>query len=90
MLKKHGQLFLTTVIIFDSIVIAFSWLAAYTLHFETPFGPVPHGPIPDSNVYFLVLIPIWIVFMFNVKLCGLYRPLRGKPVTAEFYNIIKV
>ena len=39
MLKKHGQLFLTTVIIFDSIVIIFSWLVAYFVHFNTSFGP---------------------------------------------------
>ncbi|KMP11489.1 hypothetical protein UR09_03215 [Candidatus Nitromaritima sp. SCGC AAA799-A02] len=90
MLKKHGQLFLTTVIIFDSIVIAVSWLAAYYIHFKTSFGPAPRAGTADLNVYLWALIPIWVVFMFNVKICGLYKPLRGKPVSTEFYNIIKV
>lgn len=90
MLKKHGQLFLTTLIFFDSIVISFSWLAAYYIHFKTSFGPAPHHAIPEIDVYLLALIPVWAVFMFNIRLCGLYKPLRGKPVSTEFYNIIKV
>ena len=90
MLKKHGQLFLTTVIVFDSIVIAFSWIAAYFVHFKSSFGPAPRYSIPELELYLLALIPVWMVFMFNVRLCGLYKPLRGKPLYTEFNNIIKV
>ena len=90
MLRKHGQLFLTTSIIFDSIVIDFSWLSAYYIHFRTSFGPAPRYAIPDIDLYLLALIPIWVVFMFSVRLCGLYKPLRGKHISTEFYNIIKV
>ena len=90
MLKKHGQLFLTTIIFFDSVVISFSWLAAYYLHFLSSFGPAPRYAIPEIEVYLIGLIPVWIVFMFNIWLCGLYKPLRGKPISTEFYNIIKV
>ena len=90
MLKKHGQLFLTTIIFFDSVVISFSWLAAYYLHFQSSFGPAPRYAIPEIEVYLIGLIPVWIVFMFNIWLCGLYKPLRGKPISTEFYNIIKV
>ena len=90
MLKKHGQLFLTTIIFFDSVVISFSWLAAYYLHFLSSLGPAPRYAIPEIEVYLIGLIPVWIVFMFNIWLCGLYKPLRGKPISTEFYNIIKV
>lgn len=90
MLKKHGQLFLTTIIFFDSVVISFSWLVAYYLHFQSSFGPAPRYAIPEIEVYLIGLIPVWIVFMFNIWLCGLYKPLRGKPISTEFYNIIKV
>ena len=90
MLKKHGQLFLTTIIFFDSVVISFSWLAAYYLHFQSSFGPATRHAIPEIEVYLIGLIPVWIVFMFNIWLCGLYKPLRGKPISTEFYNIIKV
>jgi len=90
MLKKHGQLFLTTIIFFDSVVISFSWLVAYYLHFQSSFGPAPRYAIPEIEVYLIGLILVWIVFMFNIWLCGLYKPLRGKPISTEFYNIIKV
>ncbi len=90
MLKKHGQLFLTAIILFDSLAVASSWFFAYFLHFKTSFGPTPRGGVPDLEVYYLALLPIWIVFMFNAKLLGLYKPLRGKPVSIDFYNISKV
>mgnify|MGYP001168030932 FL=1 len=89
MLKKHGQFFLTIVNIFDSIAIAFSWLAAYYIHFKTSFGPAPRYGIVGVELYQLALIPVWIVCMLNARLCGLYKPLRGKPASTEFYNIIK-
>ena len=90
MLKKHGQLFLTVVIIFDSIVIIFSWLAAFYLHFMTSFGPSPRYSTPEIDTYLLALIPVWAVFIVSIRLCDLYQPLRGKPFTAEIYKIIKV
>ena len=90
MLKKHGQLFLTAIILFDSLAIAFSWFSAYYLHFKTSFGPAPRGAVPELEVYYLALLPIWIVFMFNANLFRLYQPLRGKPVSIDFYNITKI
>jgi Undecaprenyl-phosphate glucose phosphotransferase len=90
MLKKHGQLFLTAIIFFDSLAIVFSWLSAHYLHFKTSFGPAPRGGNPELEVYYLALLPIWIVFMFNAKLFRLYQPLRGKPVSIDFYNITKI
>jgi Undecaprenyl-phosphate glucose phosphotransferase len=90
MLKKHGQLFLTIVIFFDSIVIIFSWLAAFYLHFQTSLGPSPRYSTPEIDTYLLALIPVWIVFIFSIRLCGLYQPLRGKSFTVEIYKIIKV
>jgi Undecaprenyl-phosphate glucose phosphotransferase len=90
MLKKHGQLFLTVVTFFDSIVVIFSWLAAYYIHFKTSLGPSPRYAIPEINTYLFALIPVWIVFFFSIRLCGLYSPLRGKPFALEMYIIIKV
>jgi len=90
MLKKHGQLFLTIAIFFDSIVISFSWLAAFYIHFKTSLGPPPRHAIPDIEIYLVALIPVWIVFMSSIRLCGLYQPQRGKPLSGNFFNIIKV
>ena len=90
MLKKHGQLFLTVAIFFDSIVISFSWLAAFYIHFETSWGPPPRYVTPDIDVYLLALIPVWIVFMYSIRICGLYQPQRRKPLSGKVFNIIKV
>ena len=90
MLKKHGQLFLTTVVFFDSIVITFSWLAAFYIHFKTSFGPLPRHSTPDIEIYLLALIPVLIVFMSSIRVCGLYQPQRGKSLSENFFNIIKV
>lgn len=90
MLKKHGQLFITIAIFFDSIVISFSWLAAFYIHFKTSFGPTPRHATPEIEIYFLALIPVWIVFMSSIRVCGLYQPQRGKPLSENFFNIIKV
>ena len=90
MLKKHGQLFLTTIIFFDSIVISFAWLSSFYLHFKTSFGPPPRHATPDIDIYLLALIPIWIVFMSSIRICGLYQPKRGKPLREKIVNIVKV
>ena len=90
MLKKHGQLFLTIAIFFDSIVISFSWLAAFYIHFKTSLGPPPRYATPDIDIYLLALIPVWIVFMSSSRICGLYQPQRGKPLREKFVNIVKV
>ena len=90
MLKKHGQLFLTLATLFDTIVICFSWLAAFYIHFKTSFGPPPSQGIPEIEVYLFALIPVWIVFISSIRICGLYQPLRGKPLSTEFFKIFKV
>jgi len=89
MLKKHGQLFLTIATLFDSIVISFSWLLAFYIHFETSLGPPPRFATPEIDVYLLALVPIWVVFMSCIWISGLYQPLRGKPLSVEFFKIIK-
>ena len=90
MLKKHGQLFLTIAIFFDSIVISFSWLASFYIHFKTSFGPPPRFATPDIEIYLVALIPVLIVFMSSIRLCGLYEPQRGKLLSNYFFNVIKV
>ena len=90
MLKKHGQLFLSLAIIFDSTGIIFSWLAAYYVHFKTSFGPPLRYGTADLEIYLNSSIPVLIVFLLNTWVFGLYKPLRGKPITSEISNIIKV
>jgi Undecaprenyl-phosphate glucose phosphotransferase len=89
MLKKHGQLFLSTLFISDSLAIFSSWLLAYGIRFQLQLVPLTHG-IPPFGRYVEVIIPIWIVFWINIKIFGLYQPLRGKPGSSELFLIFKV
>jgi len=89
MLRKHGQLFLSALFFFDSLVISFSWFAAYYLRFNLPIIPLTLGR-PDPQVYLFALFPVWAVFMISIRTFGLYRPLRGKQFLTEFLIILKV
>ncbi len=89
MLKKHGQLFLSAIFISDSLAIFSSWLLAYFVRFQVQFVPVTQG-IPPLGNYYEALLPIWIVFLINIKICDLYQPLRGKSGAGEIFPILKV
>ena len=89
MLKKHGQLFLSAIFFLDSLAIFSSWLLAYFFRFQVQFIPLVHE-VPSIEFYFQALAPIWLVFLVNIKICGLYQPLRGKSGTGEFFLILKV
>ena len=88
MLKKYSQLFLSALIISDSLVILSSWIGAYYVRFHSGWIPITHG-IPSFQHYQNLLIPVWILFLFNFKVVGLYQPLRGKSPWVDYYNIIK-
>lgn len=88
MLKKYNQLFLSALIISDSLVILFSWIGAYYIRFHSDWIPLAHD-VPSFEPYQILLIPVWLLFLFNFKLVGLYQPLRGKSPWVDYYNIIK-
>lgn len=89
MLKKYGQLFISALFICDTLVIFFSWMTAYFIRFDLGVIPADQG-IPPLDQYLTLLVPIWLIFLFNIKICGLYEPLGGKSYLVEYYNIVKV
>jgi len=88
MLKKYNQLFLSTLIISDSLVILSSWISAYYIRFHSGWISSASG-IPPLDQYLSLLIPIWFLSLINFKIVGLYEPLRGKSPWVDYYNIIK-
>lgn len=88
MLKKHAQLFLTALYFGDSLMILLSLPAAYYLRFHFGIFPVDKGVPPIEDFYWYALVG-WAVLMLNFKVCGLYLPLRGKPLWKEHVTIIK-
>ncbi len=89
MLKKHGQLYFSSLFFSDTLAIVLAWFLAYTIRFKFQFFPLVHG-IPDSTIYQIALIPIWVVFLINVKIFDLYQPLQGKSRLTQYFTIIKV
>lgn len=88
MLKKYNQLFLSALIISDSLVILSSWMGSYYFRFHSSWIPLTNG-IPPVEKYQVLLLPVLILFLFNFKMVGLYQPLRGKSPWVDYYNIIK-
>ena len=89
MLKKYGQLFISALITLDTLVILFSWMAAYYIRFNLGLFPLDQG-IPPLEQYWTLLSLTWLIFLFNIKICGLYEPLGGRSYLIEYYNIVKV
>lgn len=88
MLKKHNQLFLSALIISDSLVILCCWIGAYYFRFQSGWIP-QYNDVPSFSQYQILLVPVWILFMLNFRIVGLYKPLRGKSLWVDYYNIIK-
>jgi len=70
------------------MMILLSLLAAYYLRFHFGILPVDKGVPPIEDFYWYALVA-WVVLMLNFKVCGLYLPLRGKPLWKEHITIIK-
>jgi len=88
MLKKYNQLFLSTLIISDSLVILSSWISAYYIRFHSGWISSA-SKIHPLDPYLGLLIPVLILPLINFKIVGLYEPLRGKSPWVDYYNIIK-
>ena len=89
MLKKHGQLYFSSLYFLDSFAISAAWLLAYYFRFEIQILPVTRG-VPSLSIYFAALVPIWVVFIVNIKVLDLYRPLRGRSGVSQFFAVAKV
>jgi Undecaprenyl-phosphate glucose phosphotransferase len=69
MIRKHGQLYLTTLFFLDALAVALSWLFAFYIRFKFELI-APSGPIPSENMYLYAMGPIWIVFLLNGRVFG--------------------
>ena len=69
MIRKHGQLYLTTLFFLDALAITLSWMFAYLIRFKLELI-APSGPIPSENMYLFAILPIWVVFLLNGRAIG--------------------
>ena len=88
MLKEKRQLFEFVFVIFDLIVVAFTWLFSYWLRFQTDFIP-PEKGVPLFNEYLLMLPIIWIIWFWGFKKFGLYKAMRGVSRGREVFLLVQ-
>ena len=75
MLKRHANFFKSFLFLLDLATITVAWIGAYFIRFNIQFIPVTKG-IPALSDYFLLLVPIYVIWMFSFHWFDLYRPRR--------------
>ncbi len=85
MIKKQNQVFLTSLIISDIILMSLAWLGAFKIRFTFQLFPVTHG-IPDLIEYTYMLPVIWLAFPFSASMTGLYKQSGRKRFLSEIFQ----
>jgi Undecaprenyl-phosphate glucose phosphotransferase len=93
MLKKHAQLLMVLMLVFDTLVVIIAWTLAYVLRFEARFdlfGLISFPPEPADRWEYLHFLPVVLAIqlMANAHF-HLYEPRRVQRVFMEFLDIIK-
>ena len=90
MLKRHRNFFIQALFLFDLLVLAACWWAAFQLRFH--YGPVlrrwvpPH--IPRIGRYVQLLIAILVIWGIVFRVFRIYRARRGSPYLAEIVDLV--
>ncbi|MDH4182668.1 MAG: undecaprenyl-phosphate glucose phosphotransferase [Nitrospinota bacterium] len=87
MLKKHNQLFLTTMLVVDIGVVVFSWVLAYWIRFEMDL-PTPKG-VPEFSDYVWFIPFLVIIWGLCMHMGGVYTPMRSDSRFNEYFRIFK-
>jgi len=86
MLYRYSEVFRTSLLLADLVLVAASWLAAYHIRFHTVFD-APLG-IPEFEAYLtplIVILPLWLV-LFRSR--GLYEPRRTGSLFGELSRVV--
>ncbi len=84
MIKKHNQVFFTSLFFFDIMMLVLAWLGAFLIRFQVKFIPIIHG-IPNIVEYLYLLPVIVIAFPFSANMAGLYTPLGKRRFLSEVF-----
>ena len=88
MLKRHANFFKSFLFLLDLATITVAWIGAYFIRFNIQFIPVTKG-IPALSDYFLLLVPIYVIWMFSFHWFDLYRPRRISSRVSEVWDMVK-
>ena len=89
MIRKHSQIYSTTILFSNSFAVALAWLCAYLIRFKVEFF-VEVGSAPINNMYLYALLPIWLVFFANSRILGHSKPISMSTPTSELVAILKL
>jgi len=90
MIKDNQKYFNSMHVVIDAGIIAFSYISAWWLKFESPFSNVKKGDwhLPVQT-YFDAIPFIVIGYLILYKFCNLYTPKRGTKSGYELEGIIQ-
>ena len=88
MLKRHANFFRSILFVLDLATITIAWIGAYLIRFKLQFVPVTKG-IPALSDYFLLLVPIYVIWVFLFRWFDLYRPRRISSRLSEVWDMVK-
>ncbi len=89
MIRKHGQLYLTTLFFLDALAVTLSWMFAYLIRFKLELI-APSGPIPSENMYLYAILPIWVVFLLNGRAFGFVYPSSRQYSLDRFFGVLRL
>ncbi|MCR5716052.1 MAG: undecaprenyl-phosphate glucose phosphotransferase [Lachnospiraceae bacterium] len=90
MIKDNQKYFNGLHVVIDGAIIAFSYIAAWWLKFESPISNVAEGDwhLP-METYFSAVPFIVVGYLIIYYLCHLYTPKRGTNTGSEFARVIE-
>ena len=89
LIRKHSQVYTTTIFFFNNIAVALAWLLAYFLKFKLELFSTAGNP-PLENMYLYAILPIWLVFNINSRVLGHDKPISRNSPTSEYFSILKL
>jgi Undecaprenyl-phosphate glucose phosphotransferase len=88
MLYRHSEVFRTSLMVVDLLLVAGAWLAAYWIRFYAGI-PAPLG-IPEFGPYVEALVPILPIWFWLLRSNGLYEPRRTGSLLSEAGSLLRV
>lgn len=89
MLKKNASLFKNLFFASDLAIIAFSWLLAYVIRFESGLVPIYYAEPHEPWAYVFLTLPVLAIWVFTFRVFNLYRPRRISSYAGEVWDLAK-
>jgi Undecaprenyl-phosphate glucose phosphotransferase len=88
MLKKHSQVFLSVLLLSDTVVTAGAWMLAYVLRTHGGFIPLTRG-VPNLGSYIAALPVVCFLSVLSYRYAGMYLPRREGSAGTETLAVFR-